>query len=59
MVLCAICRFDLDEDESKWPGTVADKFIYKGGELAYIELAHAKCVSDRGEGAEWRMPGRV
>lgn len=57
MVLCAICRQNLDEDESKWPGIVADKFVYKNNELVYIELAHAKCASDRGVSSEWRMPG--
>ena len=31
-------------------GEVADRFVYKRGELAYIELAHAECAPD-----DWRQ----
>ena len=43
-VLCAICRENLQGAES-----VADHWVYKLGELAYIELAHGACAQAKND----------
>ena len=52
MTYCSICSKPL-------PGVlhgaeIADKRIYKLGELAYIELAHMECVKKADDSDVWR-----
>ena len=46
---CAICWDTLGDE-----GPLADKFIYKLGELAYIELAHLECAKKADDCDLWR-----
>jgi len=51
---CAVCNKPLPEVVAANSHLLADKHIYKRGELAYIELAHKACaVKDGGYGWEW------
>lgn len=36
---CALCHLPLHPND-----LLADKYIYRGGELDYIELAHVACA---------------
>mgnify|MGYP003134525319 CR=1 FL=1 len=38
---CAVCRQDVLEGQD-----LVDNFVYKCGELAYIELAHKECAPE-------------
>jgi len=52
MTYCSICQEPLP-DELKG-NRIADKFIYKHGELAYIELAHLECAKKADDCDIWR-----
>ena len=42
--LCAFCREPIAHAGDGWAERVADHPVYKCGELAYIEIAHALCA---------------
>lgn len=46
--LCAVCRRMLYDVDS-----LADHYVYKLGELAYIELAHVACAKADDSGTPW------
>lgn len=47
-VACAFCNWPIyykDDGTNEWLEPVADHFVYKQGELQYIEIAHVKCAA--------------
>lgn len=44
LVACAHCGENIDLITVD-PDTLEDNFVYKGGELSYIEISHTLCVA--------------
>ena len=45
LVFCPLCRIPITDDMFG-KGLVADNWVYKCGELHYIELAHLACAKE-------------
>lgn len=53
MTYCSLCEEPLPDEIVG--DELADKFIYKCGELAYIELAHIECAKKADDKSAWRF----
>jgi len=52
MTYCSLCEEPLPAVLHQ--GEIADKYIYKMDELAYIELAHIECAKRADDKSAWR-----